>query len=100
VIKDIIIPFSKAGVIGSIILAMGRAIGETMAVTFVMGNVHKISMDITAASTNIPTTLANEFAEADSDLHYSSLFLLAFILFSMSFFTIFISKFFFMRKSR
>jgi len=100
VIKDIIIPFAKTGVLGSIILAMGRAMGETMAVTFVMGNVHKISLDLTAASTNIPTTLANEFAEAESGLHYSSLFYLAFILFSMSFFTIFISKIFLLRKNR
>lgn len=100
VIKDIIIPFAKTGVLGSIILAMGRAMGETMAVTFVMGNVHKISLDLTAASTNIPTTLANEFAEAESGLHYSSLFYLAFILFSMSFFTIFISKIFLLRKNK
>lgn len=100
VIKDIIIPFAKTGVIGSIILAIGRAMGETMAVTFVMGNVHKISTDLTLASTNIPTTLANEFAEAEGGLHYSSLFYLAFVLFTMSFATIFASKMFLLRNSK
>ncbi|MDQ1339704.1 MAG: phosphate transporter permease subunit PstC [Campylobacterota bacterium] len=100
VIKDIIIPFAKTGVIGSIILAIGRAMGETMAVTFVMGNVHKISTDLTLASTNIPTTLANEFAEAEGGLHYSSLFYLAFVLFTMSFATIFASKMLLLRNSK
>lgn len=100
VIKDIIIPFAKTGVIGSVILAIGRAMGETMAVTFVMGNVHKISTDLTLASTNIPTTLANEFAEAEGGLHYSSLFYLAFVLFTMSFATIFASKMLLLRNSK
>lgn len=98
VIKDVMFPYVKVGIIGGVILALSRALGETMAITFVIGNSHKITSLFNPA-TNIPATLANEFAEADSMLHQGSLFYLALILFVMSFFVISISKFILLKRS-
>lgn len=100
VIKDVIIPFAKVGVLGSIILSLGRALGETMAVTFVMGNSTNMPSSILEPATSIPVILANEFSEADGDLYYSSLFYLALILFVVSFSVIAVAKFAFLRKVR
>ena len=98
VMKDVVIPYAKFGVVGGIILSLGRALGETMAVTFVMGNQPVIPHSLLEPATSITVTLANEFTEADSDIYLSSLFYLAFILFVMSFFVIVIGKFLFLKK--
>lgn len=100
VIKDVIMPFAKVGILGSIILSLGRALGETMAVTFVMGNSTNMPKSILDPATSIPVILANEFSEADGDLYYSSLFYLALILFVVSFSVIAVAKFAFLRKVR
>jgi phosphate transport system permease protein len=100
VIKNIVIPYSKLGVFGGIVLSLGRALGETMAVAFVLGNNHKIATSFFDAAATITVTLANEFAEADNDVYLSSLFYLALILFVMSFVTLAIAKFFILRAER
>lgn len=85
VVTKVVLPYSKTGVIGGIMLGLGRALGETMAVTFVIGNAQKLSVSLFAPGNSIASTLANEFAEAASELHISSLFALGFILFVITF---------------
>jgi len=93
VVKDIVIPYAKLGVYGGIVLALGRALGETMAVAFVLGNNHQITTSLFDAAATITVTLANEFTEADTDIYLSALFYLALILFVMSFIILAIAKF-------
>jgi len=98
VIKDIIFPYSKTGIIGSIILALGRALGETMAVAFLIGSIFSLPTALGDPTISIPVAMANNFGEA-SGLGESALFYLALILFVISFGVISIAKFYFLKKS-
>lgn len=97
VIKDVVMPYAKGGIIGSIILALGRALGETMAVAFLIGSVMSIPSRVTDPTTSIPVLLANNFAEAQ-DLEMSSMYYLALILFVVSFAIISMAKFYFLGR--
>jgi len=85
VFRNVILPYTRVGVIGGFMLGLGRALGETMAVTFVIGNAHKISASILAPGTTISASIANEFTEAVGDLYTSSLIALGLILFFITF---------------
>src|SRR6266849_2288994 len=92
VIWNVVLPFTRTGVVGGIMLGLGRALGETMAVTFVIGNAHRIQASIIAPGTTISATLANEFTEAVGDVYLSSLFALGFILFIITFIVLALAK--------
>ena len=81
----VVLPFARSGVVGGAMLALGRALGETMAVTFVIGNAHRINPSIFAPGTTISATIANEFTEAVGDLYLSSLIAMGLILFLITF---------------
>jgi phosphate transport system permease protein len=85
VVRKVVLPYTRIGVVGGVMLGLGRALGETMAITFVIGNAHKLSWSLFSAGNSIASTLANEFAEADAPLHVSSLFALGLILFVITF---------------
>ena len=82
---QVVLPYTRIGVVGGIMLGLGRALGETMAVTFVIGNAHRISASLLQPGTTISAALANEFTEAVGDLYLSSLIALGLILFVITF---------------
>jgi phosphate transport system permease protein len=99
VVRYIVLPYTQKGVIGGIMLGLGRALGETMAVTFVIGNSQRISESLFAPGTSIASTLANEFGEAD-DFHLATLFALGFLLFVITFVVLAVAKIMILRTER
>jgi phosphate transport system permease protein len=93
VVSRVVLPFTKTGVIGGIMLGLGRALGETMAVTFVIGNMNQLnSLSVFEAANSITSALANEFAEAGEGLHQASLIYLGLVLFFITFVVLSLSK--------
>jgi phosphate transport system permease protein len=93
VVSRVVLPFTKTGVVGGIMLGLGRALGETMAVTFVIGNMNQLnSLSVFEAANSITSTLANEFAEAGEGLHQASLMYLGLVLFLITFVVLSFSK--------
>jgi phosphate transport system permease protein len=100
VTRRVVIPYTRVGIMGGVMLGLGRALGETMAVTFVIGNAHRISASIFAPGTTISATIANEFTEADGELYTSSLVALGLILFVITFIILAIARYMLMRIER
>ncbi len=92
VTRYIVIPYTRLGLVGGVMLGLGRALGETMAVTFVIGNSHRIAASLLAPATTISASIANEFSEATSDLYTSSLVALGLILFFITFSVLALAK--------
>ncbi|MER9634275.1 phosphate ABC transporter permease subunit PstC [Mesorhizobium sp. M0228] len=97
VTRRVVIPYTRIGIMGGVMLGLGRALGETMAVTFVIGNAHRISASLFAPGTTISATIANEFTEADGDLYTSSLVSLGLILFVITFLILAAARYMLMR---
>ncbi|HWR96271.1 MAG TPA: phosphate ABC transporter permease subunit PstC [Arenimonas sp.] len=92
VVWNIVLPYTRSAVIGGIFLGLGRALGETMAVTFVLGNAHRLTASLLEPGNSIAATIANEFSEADSEIYLSSLIGLGFLLFVVTFIVLSIAK--------
>src|SRR5579871_4826267 len=100
VIWQVVVPYARTGIIGGIMLGLGRALGETMAVTFVIGNAHRIGSSLLAPGTTISASIANEFAEAVGELYTSSLIALGALLFFITFTVIAAARLLLMRLTR
>ena len=97
---DIVLPYTRSAVVGGAFLGLGRALGETMAVTFVLGNAHQFSLSLMMPSSSIASVIANEFNEAYTDLHRSSLIALGFLLFVVTFFVLLAARLMLTQLSR
>lgn len=100
VVWNVVLPYTRTAVVGGIFLGLGRALGETMAVTFVIGNAHDFSLSLLNPGNSIASTLANEFAEADSEMYLSALIALGFVLFVITFFVLAFARLLLMRLGR
>lgn len=100
VIKDVMIPYCRIAIFGGMGLSLGRALGETMAVAFVLGNINRFPESLFSPTTTVTVKLANEFTEADKDIHLSALFYLALLLYVMSLFIIGLSKYLILRVTQ
>ena len=100
VVWNVVLPYTKVGVVGGIMLGLGRALGETMAVTFVIGNAHKLNLSLMMPGNSIASALANEFTEAVGDLYSSALIELGLILFLITFVVLALSKMLLLRLGR
>ncbi|MDO7925320.1 phosphate ABC transporter permease subunit PstC [Pseudomonas sp. KFB-139] len=100
VVWDIVLPYTRSAVVGGVFLGLGRALGETMAVTFVLGNAHQFSASLMMPSSSIASVIANEFNEAYTDLHRSALIALGFLLFVVTFIVLALARLMLSRLSR
>src|SRR5688500_11757731 len=92
VVWDVVLPYTRSAVVGGVFFGLGRALGETMAVTFVLGNAHELTASLLMPGNSIAATIANEFAEADSEMYRSSLIALGFVLFLVTFVVLSIAR--------
>jgi phosphate transport system permease protein len=100
VVRNIVLPYTRVGVVGGVMLGLGRALGETMAVTFVIGNANRLAGSLFAPGNSIASTLANEFAEADPVMHVPALFALGLLLFLITFLVLAAAKWLTARGTR
>jgi phosphate transport system permease protein len=100
ILSRVTLPYTRTAIIGAVFLGLGRALGETMAVTFVLGNAHDLSASLLMPSNSIAAAIANEFTEADTDLYRSSLIALGFLLFVVTFIVLTIAKLLLLRVNK
>jgi phosphate transport system permease protein len=100
ILSRVTLPYTRSAIVGAVFLGLGRALGETMAVTFVLGNAHDLSASLLMPSNSIAAAIANEFTEADTDLYRSSLIALGFLLFVVTFIVLTIAKLLLLRMNR